>query len=155
MPRSARPGPVLLLITGLLALVLIASDTAVLLPLILLVALIPLVSGRRSAPASNRHDDEIRARAQYEHHALMLGHDAVGIYGRFQPTPLDPVRRELLPEQLRHTTDPAPTEPNRTTPPPESADVPKTHPIRSEAPEHAAGGTGTDDLPPHAMHPRG
>lgn len=106
MRRNPRTNAVLI-ISGLFVLLgLVSGDMMVLLPLAMLLTVFMLA---RRPTMDDRGDVELRARAQYEHHALMLGHDAVGIYGRFQPTPLDAVREDLLPEQLRSSisADPA------------------------------------------------
>lgn len=109
MRRDPRTHVALIVSALILLIVISTGEAAVMVSLGIMLALIMLVRRPAVDQRTDRADRELRARAEYEHRALMLGHDAVGIYGRFQPTPLEPVREELLPEHLRSTPDPAAT----------------------------------------------
>ena len=152
MRRNPRTNAVLI-ISGLFVLLgLVSGDMMVLLPLAMLLTVFMLA---RRPTMDDRGDLELRARAEYEHHALMLGHDAVGIYGRFQPTPLDAVREDLLPEQLRSSTtavtpNAAPTAATPTAVPappvPAAPTAPATPAATGDASDTPAS-TVTDDVP--------
>lgn len=147
MSNNRRVNPLVLTSLGLVTLIMLATESAALLPiLIVLMVLLPLTANRRPSVDQARLDAEIRARAHYEHNALMLGHDALGIYGRYQPTPLAALRSELLPPQLQSSDfPPAVPEPTADAGAPDDASAADT-PARETTPsDSAAPGDPTPD----------